>query len=98
RANWNREFGFLEGWTPGMTNDSGERRAGGKAMTPQEAEAQAVRDKMARLRALRLAQEAAHPKPGKAPARASARKKEAPAKSVPLTDWLSAQDQQGRRK
>jgi hypothetical protein len=81
-----------------MADDSNERRAGGKAMTPQEAEAQAVRDKIARLRALRLAQEVTQPNAGKTPARASTRKKQPPAKSTPLADWLSAQDQQGRRK
>jgi hypothetical protein len=81
-----------------MADNSSERRAGAKTTTSQEAEAQAVRDKTARLRALRMAHEVTQPDGSKAPAPARVRKKQPAAKSVPLSDWLSAQDQQGRRK
>jgi len=84
-----------------MADDVNDRRPGGaKATTPQDAEAQAVRDKIARLRALRLAHEAANPSSSAKgpPARSRASKKTPAAKSVPLSDWLNDQEQQGRRK
>jgi len=83
-----------------MADDVNDRHPGAKTTTTQEAEAQAVRDKIARLRALRLAHEAANPSSGAkgTPARSRAGKKTPAAKSVPLSDWLSDQEQQGRRK
>jgi len=85
-----------------MTDNANDKRSGAKAMSPQAAEAQALREKIARLRALRLAHEGANPTiADKAPAaRSSPRKKEKkqPTKAVPLADWLSTQDQSGRRK
>ncbi len=83
-----------------MANDPNDKRTNVSAKSLQDAEAQAMRDKTARLRALRMAQEAANPPPAAkaATARPSARGKKAAAKSVPLSEWLSSQDQQGRRK
>jgi hypothetical protein len=81
-----------------MADGSNDKRAGAKTRLPQEAEAQAVRDKTARLRALRLAHEAATKPAVDKVVRPSARKKEPAAKAVPLSDWLDGQDQQGRRK
>jgi hypothetical protein len=83
-----------------MANDPNDKRTNASAKLLQDAEAQAMRDKTARLRALRMAQEAANPPAAAkaAPSRASARGKKAGAKSVPLSEWLSSQDQQGRRK
>lgn len=73
---------------------------GRKAMRDYEAEAAAVRAKTEKLRALRLAREAAAPP---APVRASPAKagrktsKAAKAKSRPLSDWLDDQRKDGRR-
>jgi hypothetical protein len=82
-----------------MGHDSNEKDSGAKAPPSREAEAQALRDKTARLRALRLAHEATNPVAGAktAPTRSRTGKKTS-AKSVPLSDWLNAQEQQGRRK
>ncbi|HSR77758.1 MAG TPA: hypothetical protein VLN57_14350 [Xanthobacteraceae bacterium] len=86
-----------------MPDNPNEKRPGAKELSPQAAEAQAVREKMARLRALRLAQEAANPPVAKqAPiARSSAPRqkgKKKTARGVSLSDWLSDQEQSGRRK
>jgi hypothetical protein len=77
-----------------MPDNPNEKRPGAKELSPQEAEAQAVREKTERLRALRLAHEAANP------VRSAPRQKtkKGSAKAAPLSDWLSAQDQSGRRK
>jgi len=76
-------------------------RESGSAEARYEAEAQEVREKMARLRALRLAKEAAEGKPvEKAPARSKkpAKSGKAPAKgSVSLSEWLDDQEKSGRR-
>jgi hypothetical protein len=68
-----------------------------KAMLDYEAEAAAVRAKTERLRALRLARDAAMPPPPprKAPARkpGTARK----SKPKPLSDWLEDQKKDGLR-
>ncbi|MDO8980490.1 MAG: hypothetical protein Q7V17_14780 [Afipia sp.] len=78
----------------------GQKSAGDKGLTDYEAEGRAVRANMEKLRALRLAREAAE---GAAapPARAKAKKatakpakKEAPAK---LSDWLANQQKGGFR-
>ena len=85
-----------------MANQPNDKRAGDTAQSLLEAEAKAVREKTERLRALRLAHEAAtKPVVEKSPARrtgAAKKTKREPAKSVPLADWLSDQEQTGRRK
>jgi hypothetical protein len=87
-----------------MTADSKEQRARDAALaTAQyEAEAQALRDKTARLRELRLAHEAAANAGGtaKTTSKASATKKRSSkpkATSERLSDWLATQQNQGRR-
>lgn len=70
---------------------------GKKAMLDYEAQAAALRAKTEKLRALRLARDAAMPP---APTRTSAPKKpgrRAKAKSQPLSDWLDDQRKDGRR-
>jgi hypothetical protein len=72
---------------------------GKKAMLDYEAEAAAVRAKTERLRALRLARDAAMP-PAPAKGRSASTKKavKAPkAKPRPLSDWLEEQRKDGRR-
>ena len=86
-----------------MADNPNEKRNNANAKSLQEAEAQAAREKMARLRAMRLAHEAANPpvaKQASAARSAAARQKgtKAPARSVSLSDWLSDQEQTGRRK
>jgi hypothetical protein len=78
-----------------------ERQADGKkAMADYEAAAEAVRAKTERLRALRLARDAANPpaaaskKTGTGRAAKSAKKEAAPKKS--LADWLTEQQNSGR--
>ena len=73
---------------------------GKKARADYEAEGRAVREKMAKLKALRLAKEAADqdaadkaPKPVKA----GAKKKAGKEKAVPLSDWLKGRDGDGHR-
>src|SRR5262245_24354641 len=74
---------------------------GKKAMLDYEAEAAAVRAKTEKLRALRLARDAAAPPPP--PKKAAAKKSTAKtAKAVkekprPLADWLDEQRKDGRR-
>jgi hypothetical protein len=77
-------------------------RAGAKAVPQHEADARLLREKTARLRELRLAREAANPTANDAAVRRSAVKaKKTPAvsakKAVPLPDWLTAQQKEGRR-
>jgi len=104
-----------------MAENSKERRerAGADARSQQEAEAQFVREKTARLRALRLARDAAAgnqtaKSPAKSPAKTSAKSttksaatagKPAVAKKKPrgsgekgssLSEWLAAQQKDGR--
>lgn len=70
---------------------------GRKAMLDYEAEAAALRAKTEKLRALRLAREAAAPPvPAKAPSKKKAAKtsKEKP---KPLSEWLNEQKKDGRR-
>ena len=72
-----------------------------QAKVSYEAEAQALREKSARLKALRLAKEAAEL--GSAPVKrapASVGKKksaDSKAKAQPLSDWLRSQQGAGRR-
>jgi hypothetical protein len=92
-----------------MAENSKERRerAGADARSQQEAEAQAVREKTARLRALRLARDAeAGNKTAKIAAKgAAAEGKPVAAKKKPrrtgekgssLSEWLAAQQKDGR--
>lgn len=71
---------------------------GKSAMADYEAEAQAVRARTERLRALRLAREAAEPAP--APKRAAAKKTKSAKKtkgtSASLSAWLKDQQNSGR--
>jgi hypothetical protein len=73
-----------------------------KAVPQHEIDAQLLREKTARLRELRLAQEAKNgttPAPVKKKARKSGDKSEAGTggKGVSLSDWLSTQQKEGRR-
>jgi hypothetical protein len=78
-------------------------KAGTKVMSQLEIDAQLMREKTARLRELRLAQEAANGAAGGAPARSNgpaAKKKKARKsgeKGPSLSDWLDTQQNQGRR-
>jgi hypothetical protein len=64
-----------------------------KATTEYEAEAIALRAKTARLKALRLARDAAAP----APAPAAPKRKAKAKSSGTLSDWLDGQSKEGRR-
>ena len=70
---------------------------GKKAMLDYEAEAAALRARTEKLRALRLAREAAAP-PAPAKTKSPAKKtaKATKAKPRPLSDWLSDQKKDGR--
>jgi hypothetical protein len=76
----------------------------GKPLSQLEQDAQSLHDKTARLRELRLAHEAANPAARPAPqsrpaaARKSAKSKSGKAKDRgSLADWLTTQEDQGRR-
>lgn len=78
------------------------KRAGTKARSQQEADAQVIREKTARLRALRLAHEAANKTAtGAVTAGRHTAIKKQPRKSgekaLPLSDWLATQKNEGRR-
>ena len=81
--------------------DEKTERAGTKAVPQHELDAQALREKTARLRELRLAQEAATGKTASGhPVRRAATKnapRKADQKSVPLSEWLATQQKEGRR-
>jgi hypothetical protein len=64
-----------------------------KATSEYEAEAVALRAKTARLKALRLARDAAAPAPPAAAPKRKAKKKNAGS----LSDWLDGQSKEGRR-
>ena len=86
-----------------MADNPNEKRNAANAKSLQEADAQAAREKMARLRAMRLAHEVANPPVAKQASAARSvaprqKGKKAPARSVSLSDWLSDQEQTGRRK
>jgi hypothetical protein len=72
--------------------DEKTERAGAKATPQHEVDAQALREKTARLRELRLAHQ---PATGAAGKRTAVKKK--PGKGLPLSEWLSAQEKEGRR-
>ncbi|SDT19291.1 hypothetical protein [Bradyrhizobium canariense] len=66
--------------------------------TDREAEAKAVLDNMAKLKALRLAREAAAPAPSAAtPKKTRAKTKTSGEKAPALSDWLAGQQSGGRR-
>jgi hypothetical protein len=75
-----------------------ERAADGKkAMAEYEAEADAMRAKTEKLRALRLAHEAANPPALKAKGAAKkASAKKTKTKATPLSDWLQDRESGGR--
>ncbi len=80
--------------------NSKNKPAGAKSVAQHEIDARLVREKTERLRALRLAQAASNPSPaGAAGKRASVKKTsgKSTAKPRPLSDWLDAQEKQGRR-
>jgi hypothetical protein len=74
-----------------------------KAMSGHEADAQLLREKTARLRELRLAHEAANGTPAKktvakGPATSAAKPAKSTKKVAPsLSEWLDAQQKEGRR-
>ncbi|CAN5307001.1 hypothetical protein BH10PSE10_BH10PSE10_25540 [soil metagenome] len=81
------------------TRTPGGAREGQKSMAPYDAEGRAVRANMEKLRALRLAKEAAEaasapPKAAKKATAAKKKKAEPPAK---LSDWLANQQKGGFR-
>lgn len=67
--------------------------------TERDAAAKAVLDNMARLKALRLAREAAEPpRPTTAPKKTPGKAKKKPGEKAPaLSDWLSGQQSGGHR-
>ncbi len=67
------------------------------AKIEQNAASKAVLDNMARLRALRLAREAAEPPPAPAAKKARAKPRKADEKAPALSDWLENQQSGGRR-
>jgi len=70
---------------------------GKTTMVDRDASTKAVLDNMARLKALRLAREAAAPPPVAAPKKARAKAKKAGEKVPALGDWLVGQQSGGRR-
>lgn len=67
-------------------------------MVDRDAATKATLDNMARLKALRLAREAAAPpQPKAAPGKARAKVKKAGEKAPALSDWLAGQQSGGRR-
>jgi len=71
---------------------------GKKAMLDYEAAAAALRAKTERLKALRLARDAAAPPPAKSKTSATKKSgKTSKAKSRPLSEWLSDQRKDGHR-
>jgi len=66
--------------------------------TDRDASAKAVLDNMARLKALRLAREAAEPpRPAPTPKKARVKPSKSAEKNPALTDWLANQQNGGRR-
>jgi len=78
-----------------------DKPVGAKAVPQHEIDAQLLREKTARLRALRLAQETANNSMSGTTGKRTAAKKKSPGKatekSVSLSDWLTTQDKEGRR-
>ena len=65
--------------------------------TDRDAALKAVTDNMAKLKALRLAREAAAPPPPTPVKKARAKSKKADEKAPALSDWLAGQQSGGRR-
>ena len=65
--------------------------------TDRDVAAKAVLDNMAKLKALRLAREAAAPPPVPTPKKARAKSKQSEEKGPALSDWLVGQQSGGRR-
>jgi len=65
--------------------------------TDRDAALKAVTDNMAKLKALRLAREAAAPPPAAPAKKARAKPKKSGEKSPALGDWLAGQQSGGRR-
>jgi hypothetical protein len=65
--------------------------------TDRDAALKAVTDNMAKLKALRLAREAAQPAPVAAVKKARAKPKKSGEKAPALGDWLAGQQSGGRR-
>ncbi|MGB8397430.1 hypothetical protein [Bradyrhizobium sp.] len=66
--------------------------------TDRDAVTKSVLDNMARLKALRLAREAAEPpRPAPAPKKARAKPNKSAEKGPALTDWLASRQDGGRR-
>jgi hypothetical protein len=66
-------------------------------MAERDAALKAVTDNMAKLKALRLAREAAEPSRPAAPKKARAKAKKSEEKGPALSDWLAGQQSGGRR-
>ena len=66
-------------------------------LSDRDVATKAVLDNMAKLKALRLAREAAAPPPVAAPKKARAKSKKSEEKSPALADWLAGQQSGGRR-
>ena len=67
-----------------------------KAMADYDAEGAAVRAKTERLRALRLARDAALPQPAPVGKKAKPGKAKAKAKAASLSDWMDGETKDGR--
>jgi len=65
--------------------------------TDRDIATKAVLDNMAKLKALRLAREAAAPPPVPTPKKARAKSKQSEEKGPALSDWLAGQQSGGRR-
>lgn len=76
------------------TRAANQAKAGG---TDRDATAKAVLDNMARLKALRLAREAAEPPAAVKKPRAKSSAKKTVEKGPALADWLAGQQSGGRR-
>jgi hypothetical protein len=81
--------------------DDKAEQTGVKAVPQHEIDAQILREKSARLRELRLAQQASGQGATATPSKRSTTKKTSGKsnnkKSVPLSDWLNTQQKEGRR-
>jgi hypothetical protein len=77
-------------------------RRGSKTVLPYEAEARAIEEKTARLKALRLARDAAEAASAPPPvvrtvASRKSAKKAAAGSAASLSEWLATQQKEGRR-
>ena len=76
--------------------NKGSRAAGG-GKSERDAALKAVTDNMAKLKALRLAREAAQPTPAPTAKKTGAKSKKTAEKEPALGDWLAGQQSGGRR-